>query len=323
MLSSMKKALTFFMFITLSVHFAFSQDFGADGGIIYGVGVAYDIEKADSMAIFDLSRSLRVMVTNETTHAVSEENGKYSDAFTKKTGLSSSIELRGSRKKITVDRDGMYTVYRYIDKNAYVSERMDMYYGYLERGREISCIKMYLDTLKHRKNLALGYLYRAYEAVSEDDTLLRLFIGDTEVDSRKSEALNEIARVYRADWGDIYVDSSDGMKYSSGTRRVYLYSGSSATKNLFAFEYFDGHKWTRPTAFYESGDIYFSRPKGSDSYGGKNHYRAILIYTPSDRMVAEYRWLFEEKVGNVYVKINVPEFMYYLNNGHKMYINLI
>jgi hypothetical protein len=306
---------------------AYAQDFTPSDSYLYGVGISFSEESADSVAMLSLSRSIYTRVTSESERTVSEVDGKYSDSFVKRTGLSSSIGISGAKKDVSVNGDGQYVVYRYIDKEAYIAEHIDAYSKYMYEGSEYEGTALFDDDLKHRKNLVLGSYYKAYEALVDTTGILNILYGKEKIDFFKKKALERIETIYYNGWERIYVDHSDGRSSASGYRIVYPYSGQFVTEYLYGFEYLDNGVWKKPVAFYEKEDTNRNFGHKDDSIGDKNYTSAIIAYSPKVDAYGkygflEYRWLFEEKVGNMYVRLNVPEWMYKLKKDREIYINL-
>ena len=304
----------------------YAQDFIPSDSYLYGVGMSFNEESADSVAMLSLSRSIYTRVTSESERTVSEVDGKYSDSFVKKSGLSSSIGLSGTKKAVSVNSDGQYVVYRYIDKEAYVAERIEAYSGYMQKGRDLEDVESH-DEMKHRKNLVLGYYYKAYRSLADTTGMLNLFYGKERVNSLREKALKHIETAYYNGWEYIYTDPTDRLDTGSGHRVIRPYSSRFITDYLYGFEYRDNGEWKRPVAFYEKGDKYRDRRYDDDSIGEKNYCRAVISFTPkADKYgkygFLEYRWLFEEKVNGIYVRIDVPEWMYKLKEKREIYINL-
>lgn len=321
----MKKVLLIasILFGWISAH---AQDFAPSDSYLYGVGISFSEESADSTAMLSLSRSIHTRVTSESERIVSEVNGKYSDSFTKRTGLSSSIGISGAKKDVSVNADGQYVVYRYIDKYAYVKERLDRYSEYMELGRKYDG-NPFKDTVKHRINLGLGAYYRAYETTVDTTGLFTVLYGKEKVERLRETAIENIRSLYYKNWLEIPVANVDRYKGDCPYRVVYAYSGQTVTHYLYGFEYFDGKVWRKPVSFHEENDGMYSNPYNDDSVGEMQFEAAFIEFTPkmNDRRqyeMPEWRWLFEEKIGNVYVKIDVPEWMYYLIDGNKWYINV-
>ena len=323
----MRRILSIIVLLALCLS-AYSQGFVPSDAYLYGVGMSHSEESADSVAMLSLSRSIYTKVTSESERIVSEVDGKYSDSFVKRTGLSSSIGITGAKKDVSVGADGQYVVYRYIDKEAYIADRIGRYSDNMNKGYDYEeSNPMSKDSLKHRKNLALGSYYKAYEALVDTTGILNLLYGKEKVDFFKGKALERIENLYYNGWERIHVDNADHRKSSSGFRVVYPYSGQFITEYLYAFEYYDNGEWKRPVAYYEKGDSTYSRASKDDTIGETDYTRAIIAYTPKTNErgwfeLIEYRWLFEEKVDGMYVKLNVPEWMYYLKENREIYINL-
>ena len=303
-----------------------SQGFHANDNILYGVGVSYNEESADSVAMLSLSRTIRTRVVNESEHVISENNGSSDDRFKKRTALYSTVEILGAKKHVEIDPDGRYVVYRYIDKERYVGERIEQYSHYMEMGNSLN-VRVVFDTLKHRKNLLLGCYYRAYEAVSDTTGLFSLLYGRERAEVLAGLAMESLMNAYYNGWEYIYVDEQDGMRTEDGARLVHGYSSILITDKLYAFEYFDGVSWSVPPFLFESAGDYHLNMKSSWSVGEQDYERALIQFSPSRDsrgifVPLEYRWLFEEKINGVYVKIDVPERFYYLIEGKKMYINI-
>lgn len=322
----MKKVLLIIA-ILFGWFYANAQDFTPSDSYLYGVGISSDEERADSVAMLSLSRSIYTRVTSESERTVSEIDGNYSDSFVKKTGLSSSIGISGARKDVSVNDDGQYIVYRYIDKEAYISEHIDAYSKYMYEGSEYEGTELFEDDMKHRKNLVLGAYYKAYEALVDTTGILNLLYGKEKIDFFKKKALERIESVYYNGWQRIYVDHTDGRSSASGYRVVYPYSGQFVTEYLYGFEYLDNGVWKKPVAFYKKEDRNRNFASKDDAIGSQNYTRAIIAYSPridnrGKYEFLEYRWIFEEKMGDMYVRINVPEWMYKLKEGREIYINL-
>lgn len=307
---------------------AYSQNFIPSDAYLYGVGMSYNEESADSVAMLSLSRSIYTKVTSESERTVSEVDGKYSDSFVKKTGLSSTIGITGAKKDVSIGADGQYVVYRYIDKEAYVSERINRYSDCMHEGSDYEDGgAFYYDDLKHRKNLALGSYYKAYEALVDTTGILNLLYGKEKVDFLKQKALKSIETIYYNGWEHIYVDPLDRRKSASGYRVVYPYSNQLITEYLYAFEYYDNGEWKKPVAYYEKEDTNYNKAIKDDSIGDTNYTRAMIAFSPkTDERgrfdFIEYRWIFEEKVNGMYVQIQVPERFYHLKANREIYINL-
>lgn len=319
----MKKALLI-IFILFGWIYANAQNFTPSDSYLYGVGISPDEESADSVAMLSLSRSIYTKVTNESKRTVSEENGSYSSSFTKTTGLNSSLGISGAKKDVSINGDGQYVVYRYINKGEYIKDRLRRYAEHMKAGEELSK-KQYMDSTKHKLNLALGHFYRAYEAVSDTTGLFSLLYGFDNAKSLSSVSLKRIEETYYCQWEDVCANPSDGLDNSNGFREVYAYSGMFSAKYLYAFEYFDGAKWSKPVQFYNDRNSFCTTY--DDSIGDESFSKAVVKFIPKfdERgkiCILEYRWLFEEKIDGIYCKINVPEWLYYLKPNRENYINI-
>ena len=250
--------------------------------IVYGVAVSDDEHFAEELARVSLSNEIGARVTNEKRLKTSERNGQVSEDYFEDIKVSSSMLIRGAKKIIKRLDDGRYKVYQYINKKAYVSERIDAY------NKFVGEVKEYAKTEgPHKVNLILGSMYNAYASVN--DTLLNFLypksINFKETLERDIKVLYDRAKTVRI--------------WDGGQHGVMAYEMNHHPLPGFEYQNSNG-EWVSPIVF-KTADT--QEVTNDDS---KKRWACI------DGIVGKtYHILYEELVDGKYMKIPVPDLFYF------------
>lgn len=265
---------------------AYGQQFlENDNSYIYAVGVGKTQSSADEEAILSFSRTLQTKVTSIVTFDAIERNGEVEKTATKNIVLDNSVIAKNVKQLVRLDGD-VYTVYRYIDREQYIEERLSLYNDYLDKARR------YRETEDaHRLNFIIGAYYLAFQSI--DDAIMDIINPDNGI--LKDYAMREAQR-----------------EYSNASRLEFMDNGRTLVKcnaglPLYGFQYLgrDG-QWRLPEAYFIDTDFLVE-----DSRSPENRdYRCCLIKNGGKEVMT--RKTYEIPSSNYgIVIINVPENWYF------------
>lgn len=268
---------------------AYGQQFlENDNSYIYAVGVGKTQSSADEEAILSFSRTLQTKVTSIVTFDAIERNGEVEKTATKNIVLDNSVIAKNVKQLVRLDGD-VYTVYRYIDREQYIEERLSLYNDYLDKARR------YRETEDaHRLNFIIGAYYLAFQSI--DDAIMDIINPDNGI--LKDYAMREAHR-----------------EYSNASRLEFMDNGRTLVKcnaglPLYGFQYLgrDG-QWRLPETYFIDTDFLVE-----DSRSPENRdYRCCLIKNGGNEVMT--RKTYEIPSSNYGVAIiNVPENWYFYKN---------
>jgi len=259
-----------------------AQEFLASADYVYGCASDRSEAKADSLALISLSRSVKVDVKNIIESKYKECDGKITQTVNSQTNVQSNLSISGVKKYVTYTRK-IYTVYYYFNKKEYVDNCMLSYHENMNKAL------LYKSSNEpHAKNLYLGYLYLAYESIS--DEMLECFFPAAEV--MKNNIIDKISDKY-SKMGYLLSARNVGDKNPSKT---FLIRDENA-KTLPGFEYYttDGN-WNTPLSFLN----------GECKACEENSAKWAYIH----HATKEYRFVFEVEHDYGRMKLNVPTEFY-------------
>lgn len=267
------------MFLCLVGIFCKAQDFVDNPDYVYGIGVSFSERTADSLAILSLSRSLYIDVSNTSIYEAEETENSAKTHFFTRTSLSSGMRMRGVRKHVDLLPGGEYRVYYYINKPEYIESHLQEYFRYLDEADKYDS----WGSDRHRVNLILGSLLYAYMEL-DDDILSAIY---PKSDLYKVGVLDRIR----------YTQEHSGVLLSAYESLNGWVVHDINSTFLCGFEFVDKYgEWISPRYFEDCG---FETCSVNDAYLSR-----VLLYGK------KYRFTFEEKIGNRYVKIPAPEGLY-------------
>lgn len=268
---------------------AYGQQFLENGGsYIYAVGVGKTQSSADEEAILSFSRTLQTKVTSIVTFDAIDRNGEVEKTATKNVVLDNSVIAKNVKQLVKLDGD-IYTVYRYIDREQYIEERVSLYNDYLAKARR------YRETEDaHRLNFIIGAYYLAFQSI--DDAIMDIINPDNGI--LKDYAMREAQR-----------------EYSNASRLEFMGNGRSLVKcntglPLYGFQYLgrDG-RWKLPEAYFIDTDFL-----AEDSRTPENrNYRCCLIKNGGKEVMTRKTYEIPALDYGIAI-INVPENWYFYKN---------
>lgn len=308
------KSIIFAFTLLLIGPLAFGQkipSFLLGDGIIYGIGISSEQEAADNYALLSLSKAIKVNVSSVSTYKVTSDTKKETaEEYKKETNVSSDILLPGSSVIVAYDGEN-YTVYRYIDKNRYVSACMAEY------GKWMSIAEAYSNPdstkVKHADNIILGACYMAYKSLDTD--IMSAISFESSV--YKERALNMAKTRYLRPYSGIsrYTDTWHGIIICSTN---YMCGWELPGVEILV----EDNVWKEPNSITDlvtDNGNYVTRGESQYSRQCKGYYASVSIEKDRKNKKIPFRYTYEIVTDGILSKLNVEEEWYFAGVYHRAF----
>ena len=303
------KNIIYILLLLINLNILKAQEFIINNNYVYGEGFGNTIEEADKNALNSLANSIKVNVQSYSEYNIHMNEYDVKKTYSERILTFTNIIIKDSHIKIIKTSDDCFKIYRYIDKKAYVEERLNKINDILYKH------KNYARTI----NLMLGEYYYAYKIY--DDQLMALFYPQSipKKEELKKKAINLQKCISVEETSKLYFNIRNesiplyGIDYQSIDNECFdLNNFYFRVIGPYAYganiEIYIGNKWSKNYSksienyscplYRVKCDLSLPRNKFSKS---KN----ILLYRVTFEIIDDF---------NNKLEINVPNDWYFVNN---------
>lgn len=264
---------------------SYGQDFLNNEDYLYAKGMGATQEEADNAALVSFSKTLQSRITSRTEYAISEENGDITRSFSKNISIDNSMVGKNIEQYVEFE-NGIYTVYRFINKKKYLNDRLTIYNAYLSKAEEYKQCNS-----SHKINFVLGAYYMAYDTI--DDVIMDVLNCDN--NAMKNNIFMEAKKTYTFFCRLETVEN----------RRNFIKCNTG--KPLYGFQYLTRYgEWRYPESYFKDENFLVTMSNSPKD----EEYRCCMIRNSG--AVSIFRKTYEIPLPNNGIGfINVPENWYF------------
>lgn len=226
----MHRLISFVLTVFISVGI-YGQEFLNNSSYIYAMGVGKTQQEADNEALIAFAKSIQTKINSVTRYSVSDDGENIVKNYSKDVQM--EIAAIFENTEIYVDfNNGVYTVYRFLNKDKFIKEHLEIYNAYMGR------VKEYLVTKDaHRINFLLGAYYLAYCGIN--NVIMDVFNENNS--EMKSYVIERAKQTYGQGYALEFVKNRNNLvKVNAGLP-------------LYGFQYKNRYqKWVEPSRFFDS-----------------------------------------------------------------------
>lgn len=228
----MRSLISFVLAILIPICI-YGQEFLNNSSYIYAMGVGKTQQEADNEALIAFAKSIQTKINSVTRYSVSDDGENIVKNYSKDVQMEIAAIFEDTGIYADLN-DGVYTVYRFLDKDKFIREHLAIYNAYMERVKEYLVSK---DA--HRINFLLGAYYLAYCGI--DNVIMDVF-NENNI-GMKSYVIERAKQTYGQGYVLEFVkDKNNLVKVNAGLP-------------LYGFQYKNCYQqWVEPSCFFESSN---------------------------------------------------------------------